>query len=66
MTVKAYVCGTNWHHECQDVLDQVSLHNDIDSLKESNRCWRQCGIIELEIKEIKWVELPELSKERSQ
>lgn len=50
---KVYTCGVNWQHEVGEC--KVDMHDSVKSLKRDRQCWKQCGIVELEIKLIKWV-----------
>lgn len=56
---KAYVCGVDWQHEIGEVND-VKLYSSIEVLKEERTCWKECGIVELELSLVGWVEPQDL------
>lgn len=58
---KSYVCGTDFDYEI-GVADDVTLYSSIKALKKGRQCWKECGIVELEIKIKKWVEPQNLFK----
>ena len=54
--MKAYVCGTDWLHECQDVIHTVTFFGSTKLLKKTKSCWKECGIVEVEITQTKVIE----------
>jgi hypothetical protein len=58
---KSYVCGVDFQHEIGECND-VKLFSSIKALKKARTCWKECGIVELEIKIKKWVEPQNLFK----
>jgi hypothetical protein len=51
---KVYVCGVDWQHEIGEAPD-VIVYPSIESLKKHRTCWKECGIIELEVKKVRTV-----------
>lgn len=59
-TKKAYTCGVNWQHDlCEDNAKHVEFFGSIQALKKDRTCWKECGIVEIEMKVTKWVEEPQ-------
>lgn len=54
-TKKSYICGVDWQHEVEECND-VKLYSTVNALKKDRKCWKECGIVELEIKVKKWIE----------
>lgn len=52
---KSYICGIDWQHEIGEAND-VRLFASVESLKKHRQCWKECGIVELDIRVTKWVE----------
>lgn len=50
--LKGYICGT-------DIMDislganDVVIFSSIDSLKKKRKCWKECGIIEIDLSNLK-------------
>lgn len=62
-TKTVYLCGVDWQHEIGEAMDlegSMPFYSSVEELKEKRTCWKQCGIIEAEIKMIKWVEPQDL------
>jgi hypothetical protein len=57
-TKLVYVCGVDWQHEIGEEMykPDVVVYPSVKSLKKHRSCWKECGIVELEIKVNKWVE----------
>ncbi len=53
--VTVYLDGVDWQHEIGCASDGNSVYPDTVSLKENNRCWAGCGIVECDIVFKKWV-----------
>src|SRR5208283_2502349 len=49
-----YMDGVDWQHEIGEAPDGNKVYPDVESLKEHNRCWDGCGIVECEIIFKKW------------
>lgn len=59
MSKVLYCCGTDWQHEiCEadDLEGKVPLFSSVEKLKANKKCWAECGIVELKVDLIKWVE----------
>lgn len=53
----AYMCGVNYQHELDpDNPSPVRLYSTVDALKDSEKCWEECGIVKVEIELAEWVE----------
>ena len=48
-TTKHYLCGVDYQHELEEGL--ANLYDSVQALKDDGKCWRQCGIVELELDE---------------
>ena len=60
-TKKGYLCGIDFQHElCDDNANGVELFGSKEALKSNKSCWKECGILEVEIKPIKWIEPQEI------
>jgi nickel-dependent lactate racemase len=44
-----YVCETDWEIEIGETSDIV-IYPSIKSLKKHRQCWKECGIVELEVR----------------
>lgn len=54
-----YACGVDWQHEiCEasDLEGKMPLYSSVEELKAKRTCWKECGIVELSISEVKWIE----------
>jgi hypothetical protein len=50
MKKKAYLCMTDFDHDlATDNLHDVDLFGSLDSLKIQKKCWKQCGVYEVEV-----------------
>ena len=49
-----YTCGTGWHHD-----PDYEVYDSVERLKQHKAdCWKECGIVRLEITETEWAEEP--------
>lgn len=62
---KSYVCGVDWQHEIGEGPNDIKLYSSLEVLKKERTCWKECGIVELEISVKKWVEPQNLFPKRS-
>ncbi len=46
-----YTCGIGWQHD-----PDIKLFESADLLKARTSCWTECGIVEVEVTEKRWVE----------
>ena len=53
---KSYVCGVDWQHEIGEGPNDIKLYSSLKVLKKERTCWKECGIVELDIRVKKWVE----------
>lgn len=54
--MKAYICGTDWLHEWPEGSNFMELFATVKELKDGRLCWPQCGIVEINLIESRWVE----------
>jgi hypothetical protein len=53
--VKVYLDGIDWLYEVGHASDGNTVYPGVNSLKEYNRCWDGCGIVECELVFNKWL-----------
>lgn len=61
MSLKGYICGTDTtdiHLGAKDVI----IFPDIRSLKKARTCWKECGILEINLSKAKLVVKPKKVK----
>jgi len=46
-----YACGVGWQHD-----PDIKLYDSVELLKKNAGCWIECGIVEVEVTEVRWVE----------
>ena len=46
---KHYLCGTDYRYEMS--LGMADFYNTIDDFYNNNQCWKECGIVEIELNE---------------
>jgi hypothetical protein len=54
-----YTCGVKWQHEigeAGDIEGRMPFYSSIEELKEKCGCWAECGIVEINLEEVRWVE----------
>lgn len=47
---KVYMCGNDWAEEPAAVA-----YESIEDLKENKKCWKECGIVELDVTGVRFV-----------
>jgi hypothetical protein len=52
----AYMCGVAWQHELGHALGGNKLYPSVEDLKESSKCTDQCGVVEVNVELVKWVQ----------
>lgn len=52
--VKVFLDGVDFQHEVGHAPGGNKVYESVEDLKEHNRCWKSCGIVECEIKFKKW------------
>lgn len=45
----AYICRTDWEYELENASGGTKLFSSIEDLKKHKSCWKDCGIIKVEI-----------------
>lgn len=50
------MCAIDWQHELGEVPDYTKVYSTIEDHKRQHKCWASCGIVEVEVKLIKYVE----------
>jgi len=55
-----YICGVAWQHELGEI--PVLVYDSIERLKKMNSCWKECGIVELKVEFVEWIEPQDLTK----
>lgn len=65
--VKVYVCGVDWDYEMGECI--LHVYPSVKSLKKKRTCWKQCGIVQLEVrqsriikKQMDWSKLGKVKK----
>lgn len=58
---KIFVCGVDWQHEIGHASD-VKMYASEDDLKRKRTCWESCGIVQLEVRIVKWTHPQDLFK----
>ena len=53
--VKVYLDGVDFEHEIGHAADGNKVYPSVVDLKEYNRCWEGCGIVECELVFKKWI-----------
>lgn len=52
---KVYMCGVDFQYEVGNASGGNKAYPSIKDLKEHAKCWKGCGIVELELTLVKWV-----------
>jgi len=52
---KVYVCGVDFQHEIGNASDGNTIYPSVAALKAHAKCWKGCGIVELNLTLSKWV-----------
>lgn len=55
LTCRGFMCLTDWVHEMGHASDGNRVYPSLRALKEHQRCWKQCGVVEVEVRAIKLV-----------
>jgi hypothetical protein len=58
--VVGYMCGVGYQHELGRFPAGILVYPSVADLKAYKPCWRQCGIVEVEVRATRWVEPPDL------
>ena len=65
MSKKVYCCGVDWQHEIGEAMDlegSMPLYSNVEELKAKRTCWDSCGIVELDLTLVKWVQPQDLAR----
>ena len=57
MKKTVYLCDTDWRWHLGRDTDPAGaiVYNTLKSLKKRAPCWKQCGIVKIEMKQVKLV-----------
>jgi hypothetical protein len=55
-TRTAYMCGVDFQHHLGEDSKATRTYASVECLKEARECWKQCGIVEVEVRVKAWVE----------
>lgn len=50
---KGFMCGVDWQHELEN--SECEIFPTLEKCIDKKKCTHQCGIVEVEIKIVKWV-----------
>lgn len=65
MKQRGYICGIAWQHElAEDIDNSVAVYTSADELRWKHQCSDECGIVEIEMREVRWVTPQNLAKRR--
>lgn len=59
MSKTFYACAVDWQHEmgeADDLEGKMPLYSSVEELKTERPCWDECGIVELKLELVKWIE----------
>jgi hypothetical protein len=51
-----YCCGIDYTWELGEALGGVKVYASVEDLKEDHKCWKECGIVEVEVTKTKVIE----------
>lgn len=49
MKIKAYLCTTDWNTELPLGVNDVKIYTSLKTLKNQRTCYKECGIVQIEI-----------------
>lgn len=55
------MCGVDFQHELGEVPDYTPVYASVADLKRQRMCWKQCGIVKVEVTTIEWIEPQDFS-----
>jgi hypothetical protein len=61
--MRIYMCGVDYQHEMDVDIHYSALPEyfmSVEDLKVARTCWKQCGIVELELTPVSWPEKQDL------
>jgi len=47
--IKAYLCNGDFYYELPNEAEDIILSPSIEALKRRKKCWKSCGILQVEI-----------------
>jgi hypothetical protein len=50
-----YMDGVDWQHELGNAAGGNRVYGSVEDLKKHSKCWPQCGIVEVEVRLVRWV-----------
>lgn len=53
---KGYMCGIDFQEELRLGACDIIVYPTLEDFKKHRKCWKTCGIVEVDIKVSKWVE----------
>jgi hypothetical protein len=51
-----FMDGVDWQHEIEHAAGGNRVYASAEDLKKNSKCWPQCGIVEVEVRLVRWVE----------
>lgn len=51
-----YIFGVDFQYHIGEDLSPTKIFSSAEILKKETKCWKQCGIVKIEVTEIEWVE----------
>lgn len=63
--MKLYCCGIDWQHEIgqsHDLEGKLPFYTLLEELKAQSPCWEECGIVEVEVVNARFVKEPTLGR----
>lgn len=49
---KLFLCGIAFQHELGET-DEIDIYNSLEDCKKGHSCWKECGIVAIEVKDEK-------------
>jgi hypothetical protein len=64
-TKTVYMCGVDFQHHLDGDAYGTRSYPSVEDLKARSKCWPQCGIVECEVKLMRWVAEQDFDAETS-
>jgi hypothetical protein len=58
-----YMCGVDWQHELGAAAGGNVVYASADDCRRRRRCTSQCGVVEVEVRLVQWVDPQDFSTE---
>ena len=56
-----YMCGASFQHDLNEYNGRhCRIYGNLEALKANESCWKECGIVMVELREVGWVEEQDL------